>query len=284
MCRFIAYLGKPILLDDVLYKPKNSLIQQSFHAKEIEEPLNGDGFGIGWYVHHIDNTPALFRSIQPAWNDLNLTYLAKKILSGCFFAHVRAASTGDVAITNCHPFHYQQQLFMHNGDIGGFAQIKRYLRRTLSDEIYDWIKGETDSEHFFALFLDKLIKQKLSFSAENVAYILPEIINDIETIRKQHQLSTPSYINAVFSNGTCMVAIRYVSSPDLKPASLHFTSGSQYEYRDGMCHMYPAVGKQNNAVLIASEKLTNHKAEWIDVPENSMVLVDESLQITLKKM
>lgn len=80
MCRFIAYLGHQILLDDVLYKPENSLIQQSFQAKEIEEPLNGDGFGVGWYEHNIDPKTGLFRSIQPAWNDVNLNYMAKKTL------------------------------------------------------------------------------------------------------------------------------------------------------------------------------------------------------------
>ena len=117
MCRFVAYVGNPIILDDVLYKSKNSLIQQSIRARETDEPLNGDGFGLGWYQQDIDPYPALFRSIQPAWNDPNLRYLAPKIRSNCFFAHVRAASSGDVSIDNNHPFHYQRMLFMHNGDI-----------------------------------------------------------------------------------------------------------------------------------------------------------------------
>ena len=40
-------MGSPIIIDKLLYQPKNSLINQSVNAKEIEEPLNGDGFGIG---------------------------------------------------------------------------------------------------------------------------------------------------------------------------------------------------------------------------------------------
>ena len=47
MCRLMAYKGTPIIADKLLYQPKNSLIRQSTNAKEIEEPLNGDGFGIG---------------------------------------------------------------------------------------------------------------------------------------------------------------------------------------------------------------------------------------------
>ncbi|RMF60275.1 MAG: class II glutamine amidotransferase, partial [Calditrichaeota bacterium] len=156
MCRFIAYIGAPVVMDELLYQPDNSLIHQSYKAQEREEPLNGDGFGIGWYDKTLDNTPAIFVSVRPAWNNKNLRSIAPKIRSSCIFAHVRAASMGGVSEDNCHPFRYGNYLFMHNGHIGGFRSIKRALRRRLSDEVYDWLRGETDSEHFFALFLDNL--------------------------------------------------------------------------------------------------------------------------------
>ena len=88
MCRFVAYRGHPILTDELLFKPVNSLIKQSIHAQESEEPLNGDGFGLGWYSPEIDLNPAIFTSIQPAWNNRNLAQLSPKIRSDCFFAHV----------------------------------------------------------------------------------------------------------------------------------------------------------------------------------------------------
>lgn len=286
MCRFIAYLGKPILLSDVLYKPKNSLIQQSVHAREIDEPLNGDGFGVGWYAHHIDNIPAVFRSVQPAWNDLNLKYLSQKTLSTSFFAHVRAASSGsNVSLANCHPFRFKEWMFMHNGDIGDFIQIKRYLRRELSDEVYEWVKGNTDSEHFFALFLDEIIKQKMTFTVENVAILLPEVINKIAFIKKAHNLSSPDYINAVVTNGFSMVAVRYVSSHKYKASSLHYAIGSDFEFKNGACHVISAKPNEQKLVFISSEKLNNYQHEWQDVPENAMLLVNDELQtkiITIK--
>ena len=55
MCRFIAYLGKPIMADELLLKPANSLVHQSYSAGEMPEILNGDGFGVGWYAHSIPN-------------------------------------------------------------------------------------------------------------------------------------------------------------------------------------------------------------------------------------
>ena len=95
MCRFIAYIGTPVLADDLLYKPKFSLINaQSVNAGEMSVAVNGDGFGIGWYVPELDNEPCVFRSIKPAWSDHNLRSLARKIYTPLMFAHIRAASPG----------------------------------------------------------------------------------------------------------------------------------------------------------------------------------------------
>ena len=44
MCRFIAYLGKPIIVDELLVKPSNSLIHQNYSAEEMSQTLNGDYF------------------------------------------------------------------------------------------------------------------------------------------------------------------------------------------------------------------------------------------------
>ena len=49
MCRWMAYTGSPLLMEDLLYVPENSLIVQSLHAHLGVEPTNGDGFGVGWY-------------------------------------------------------------------------------------------------------------------------------------------------------------------------------------------------------------------------------------------
>jgi predicted glutamine amidotransferase len=282
MCRFIAYLGHPLILDDVLYKPQNSLIKQSIHARENVEPLNGDGFGMSWYVHQIDNSPAIFKTIQPAWNDMNLKHLAPKIYSTCFLAHVRAASSGEVNLLNTHPFKHKHISFMHNGDIGGFKKIKRHLRHDLSDEIYHSIKGQTDSEHFFAVFLDLLYKKHLPFNANNAAMILREALTYIENLAKKNEIKEPTYINAVVSDGKSMVAIRYVSEADKKPLSLYYSLGSYYEYHDGSCHMLPSNGNENGAVLIVSERLSSHKADWHEVPDNHILLVDQTLNVEIE--
>ena len=89
MCRWLAYSGSPILIENLLYKPQHSLIDQSLHSQLGAETTNGDGFGIGWYG--VGETPGVFHSVEPAWNDRNLRELAAHVESPLVFAHIRAS-------------------------------------------------------------------------------------------------------------------------------------------------------------------------------------------------
>jgi predicted glutamine amidotransferase len=151
MCRWLAYSGSPILMKDVLYRGTNSLVDQSLHSRLGAEPTNGDGFGVGWYG--APDTPGVFRSVEPAWNDENLRELAGHISSPLFFTHIRAAIGSAVQQTNCHPFRHENWLFMHNGYINEFAAIKRDLILAVDPSLYPEIKGQADTEVLFYLAL-----------------------------------------------------------------------------------------------------------------------------------
>lgn len=276
MCRFLAYLGEPILMDDLLYKPVNSLIKQSVKAREIEEPLNGDGFGVGWYMPDIDPVPGLFVSIQPAWNNRNLRSISSKIKSDCIFAHVRAASSGYVNEFNCHPFQYKNFMFMHNGDIEGFEQIEREMENILSNEFYQVIQGQTDSEHFFALFLENYYKMEGKHSPDKIANALEETIFIVQQMKRKHNLDSPTYINAAITNGDEIVAIRYVSSSEYEPPTLYYSEGSMYTCNEGICEMRTDTGERS--VLIVSEKLTDNPVDWQEIPPNNILIVDRKLK------
>jgi len=74
MCRWLAYLGEPVFLEDFVSKPCQSLIAQSRHCREAKSEVNADGFGIGWYGER--ERPGLFRDVRPAWSDENLLSIA----------------------------------------------------------------------------------------------------------------------------------------------------------------------------------------------------------------
>ena len=227
--------------------------------------------------------PAVFVSVYPAWNNRNLRYLAPKIKTNCLVAHVRAASVGDVSESNCHPFHFSSYLMAHNGGVEHFEKIKRPLKEMLSDELYLWVKGQTDSEHLFALFLENLKSKREDFTADDVADSFQEMINTLKNLMQEHGIEDEAYLNMVFSDGERMVGMRYVSNPNVNPLSLYYSEGSRYVCEDGVCHMIPSSG-HDRSVMIVSEKLTHIAEDWRPIPNNYMILVYKDLSIKLRKI
>jgi glutamine amidotransferase len=278
MCRLVAYLGQTALLQNILVTPRNSIIMQSLHARETNLRTNGDGFGVGWYAHEISSEPALFTSISPAWNDRNLLHLTAKIQSSCFFGHVRSASAGGVTNFNCHPFIFGDWMFMHNGDIYRFLEVKRHIRHLLEDDVYHWVKGDTDSEHLFALFI-QLAKGRDLNQISVVADVLAETLKIITEVVKQYGKGGPSYYNLCLTDGHRLVATRYCSYKKRKPHSLHYLLGP--ELINPNCEGDQA---QPSYVIVSSEQMNTLSAEWQDVPEQSMLLVDKNRTIQLRSL
>jgi glutamine amidotransferase len=281
MCRLLAYKGTSIAVDELLYKPKNSLINQSVNAKELEEPLNGDGFGIGWYAQEINHEPATFVSLNPAWSNRNLRNLAPKIKTECLIAHVRAASVGDVSESNCHPFQYKSLLMAHNGGVENFSRIKRDLRSGLTDELYNWIKGQTDSEHIFAFLVSRVLtKHNNSTTTESIIEAFEHTFNTLKELMEKHDIKEEAYLNMVVTNGQFLVATRYVTNPNEDPLTLYHSEGARYVVEDGITHMM-APEDDDQAVLVVSEKLTDD-AHWTMIPKNHFVIVEPSLNVRIR--
>lgn len=278
----MAYKGTPIIIDKLLYQPKNSLINQSSNAREIEEPLNGDGFGIGWYAPEINNEPITFVSVNPAWSNRNLRNLAPKIKTDCMIAHVRAASVGDVSESNCHPFNYKNLLMAHNGGVEEFGKIKRFLREPLTNELYNWIKGQTDSEHIFALLLNNLFKNSSSVNPEAVADAFEKTFQMLKVLMKKYGITEPAYLNMVVTNGLFIVATRYVSDPKEEPLTMYHSEGGRYVVEDGNTRLESPMD-DDNSVLVVSEKLTDDK-DWTMIPPNHLVIVEQSLNVRVRQI
>jgi len=280
MCRFLAYIGKPVLANDLLYRPTHSLIdRQSLGAQEMSIPINGDGFGISWYNFELDDEPCQFRSVHPSWSDQNLRFLAKKVKTPMLFAHIRAATPGSlVEELNCHPFVYGKLTWMHNGMVQGFRKIRRSLLRELKDEAYDAVQGSTDSEHLFGLFLNNLSDPKGAVSTNDMVQAMSAMLEDFNRLLFEHDVREHSYLNLCVSNGRSLVATRYTTNPRVQPASLYYMFGKEYVATDNRCFMVPDDG-QSEAVVISSEPFTGVKSDWVKVVRNSMLIVDEDLTI-----
>ncbi|MCZ6816277.1 MAG: class II glutamine amidotransferase [Planctomycetota bacterium] len=273
MCRFVVYQGPPITLSSLITEPSNSLIHQSVHSRERVEPLNGDGFGVAWYCPDLNDTPAVFRSISPAWSNRNLLELAGVTRSGSVFAHVRAATPGmPVVETNCHPFSRGRFVFMHNGRIARFRSLRRRLLKQLSDESFEAIEGSTDSEHIFALFMDRLRDADDDGSAAALENAMQDTIRDVVALARDAGATELTNLNLAVSDGHRAVVSRFTTGPPDGAESLYFQSGTRYACEDGAC-LVVSESNEGGAVLISSERLSDDSG-WQRVPGNHMVVVD----------
>ena len=202
MCRWIAYTGAPIYLEELILKPEHSLIDQSLTSKQGAETTNGDGFGVGWYGESAE--PGLYKDTEPAWNDRNLADLAKHIKSRLFISHVRATTGTPIQRTNCHPFRHGNWLFVHNGMIRGYHELRRDLAFSVDPALYPWIEGTTDSELMFHLALTYGLEEEPLAALERMAGL-------VEKTGEVHSIEHPLQMTLGLSDGQRVFAVRYSS-------------------------------------------------------------------------
>jgi len=261
MCRWLAYSGSPVSLDDLLFKPKNAIVVQSKHAKMGVDTVNGDGFGIGWYGAR--ETPGIFRSIEPAWNDQNLAELASMARSPRVFAHIRASTGTPVQQSNCHPFRHDRWLWMHNGSIAGFRAVKRDLAMAVAPELYPDIQGSTDSETLFYLALSSGLEKDPRAAVERAVGI-------VEATGRKHGIENPIQMTVATTNGDTTWVFRY-SSEHRSRSLFHSTDIStlRTQYPDN-----PVLHKlSDDARLVVSEPLGDLKGAWREVAESTCLVV-----------
>ena len=261
MCRWLAYTGSPILLSDVLYTPAHSLIDQSLHSKLGAETTNGDGFGVGWYGS--SPVPGVFRSIEPAWNDQNLHEISGHVRSPLFFAHIRAAIGSAVQQTNCHPFRYGRWLFMHNGFIGGLAEVKRDLVLAVDESLYPEIKGQADTEILFYL--------ALTFGLEDdPPDAVARAIGFVEACGQRRGVRYPFQGTIATTDGERVWAFRY--SSEGKSRSLFFSRDVR-----AVRQLYPdraiLAELSDDTRLVVSEPIGDLPGAWNEMPEASYGVV-----------
>ena len=263
MCRWIGYSGSSILLEEVLYKPTHSLIDQSMHSRFGVETTNGDGFGVGWFGR--DGKPGVFHGVGPAWGDENLRELSGHVESERFLAHIRASTGTAVQQTNCHPFRHGKWLWVHNGLIRDFGTLKRDLVLGVAPELYPFIHGSTDSELMFFL--------ALTFGLDDDAPTAVErMVGFVEATGRSHGVEDPIQMTIGTSDGERIWGFRYSSEGQSR--SLFYSTDVQTlrrTYPDN-----PVLHQVSDETrLVVSEPLGDLQGAWNAVPEASYGVIQE---------
>ena len=252
MCRLAAYLGEPLFLEALIAKPRHSLMRQSLRADQAKVVTNGDGFGIGWYGDRSE--PGVYREVMPAWSDDNLLALSQTLSSRLFFAHVRAATAGGIARQNCHPFRHGRYLFMHNGQVGGYCQVRRTMEGWLPDALFAERRGATDSELLFLLIMARIQR------GVPVDEAVLSVLDDTTALMQDRGVEAPLRFAAVLADGERLTAFRMAS--DGQPPTLY-------------------LRRCATGTIIASEPLCEDEPGWQLMAPGAVVSVDtQSCRVT----
>jgi predicted glutamine amidotransferase len=261
MCRWMAWLGEPVLIDELLFKSPHGIVDQSLHARMGAEPTNGDGFGLGWYG--AGDGPGVYRSVAPAWSDPNLRELAYHIESPLFMAHVRAAIGSPVQETNCHPFRRGRWLFVHNGYVADFHALRRDLMLAVDPELFADIRGSTDTEVVFALALTHGLEQDPIGALERT-------VGMVEATARARGAECMVQGTFGVSDGTSLWAARYATEG---PARSLYASADMA----AVAKLYPDnprfQGRSSDDRLIVSEPFSDLPGLWHEVPAETAVHV-----------
>ena len=293
MCRVLAYLGEPVLLDHLLFAPDNSLIRQTYAPQRLRM-LNLAGFGLAaWDPGSVDaDRPFVYHTDAVPVFDANLKSLAGKVRGASVLAHVRGVAYNDrspVGPKFLHPFMYAgtRVALAHNGDLARFSEMRPHLERELRPGISRQVTTNLDSEWIYALFLSQLEDPGADHSGGELADALVETLRILARIRTACGIETASGVNLFVANRHAIVAARYVfdfgclpdpAAGEVSPNSVDFLSlwysvGRQYTCHEGEWKM---IGGRRNAaaVLLASEPLTRDESTWLEVPDYSLVSFD----------
>lgn len=280
MCRLCIYKGSNINLE-LLLKPSNSIIRQSLgdaftpfldSKNPRDHEINGDGFGICWKKQ---NELYFYKSIKPTWNDTNIGSLSKYIQSNFYFAHVRAIKPFScntcVSEYNCHPFNYKNFIWMHNGDIKNKVLLLNYLHKNCSIELISNIKGTTDSEYCFYIFLSLIDKTYLCNNKKMSQNLFKDKM--LECIKIINEIcKNESSLNFSVYDGKTLICTRFINSDNDSPPSLYY--GKNIKLKDNF----------NNNIIVSSEPINTNKSDWTLIPKNKLIIITCNNKIIIKNI
>ncbi len=264
MCRLYGHIAaRPLPLSGMLLDQPHALVTQS--CGDWRGERHRDGWGIGYFEN---GRPQVIRRPTAAPEDEEFTAAARRIESFVAVAHVRQASVGDLCVANAHPFTYGSWIFVHNGTVTGFDQLRRQLVDETDSDLQRHVLGTTDSEQVFVWLLSRLRRagEAAEGPCRNLQLVAREMALAIRVLDERSaatQPAEPTRLNFVLTDGVVLFASRWKHS-------LYWTNqaGPLATGKGG-----PAV----RGVAVASESIGD--AAWAEVPDAQILAIDQDLLV-----
>jgi predicted glutamine amidotransferase len=306
MCRFVAYLGESVILDEVLFQPDSSIVEQAVHP-QLLAAMNLAGFGVvAWDDgSRSPEIPWTYRTAGLPFFDRNLRALSHKARATALLGHVRGVKLSAREVVNeqnVHPFSYDgiPIALAMNGDLDRFAEMRVDVAHLVDPEIAKLVEGTTDSEWFYALMLTQLRNPYAPRAdPEELAEAVQKALSLIREVRERRGFEKQSAVNVVVSDGRCLVATRFAfdygwyhdkwtfagGERRYDYTTLWYAAGTGYGRHDGEWGI--GAGSPSTSLIVASEPLTHDRSAWLEAPEYSLFVAapgEDGLDIEIREL
>ena len=211
MCRVIGYVGPPVLLADLITKPANSLVNQSFDPEYHDYmQLGGTGFA-SWQNGSPDEArPLIYKSCQPAFYDNNLHQICNKLLTTNVLAHIRATGyspSTSINDDNCHPFIYPnvRLALAHNGGLPGWRGMLPDILAAGRPSIVSQLTGSTDTEPLYCLLMSQFEDPAANMDADEIIDGLSRFMKKLVEIKRKHGNAKQAKLKFFLADGNDLV-------------------------------------------------------------------------------
>lgn len=262
MCRLFAMSSAPQRAQATfwLLDAPDSLSDQSHR--------DPDGVGLGYFgprgAVHIHKAPVA------AYEDRTFAQEARQIESETFVAHVRFASTGGLQPRNTHPFEQDGRIFAHNGVIEGLDLLDAEL-----GEDRALVKGDTDSERFFAL-ITRRTREHGGDIAAGIEHAARWIAQNLPVFALNLVLATPEEVWALRYPDTHVLYLL-----QRRAGGNQGTRHLDHSGTAGHLRVHSSTLAGADAVVIASEKM-DENPHWRLMESGELVHIGPDLQVTQK--
>ncbi|RMG21560.1 MAG: hypothetical protein D6729_00495 [Deltaproteobacteria bacterium] len=174
---------------------------------DLAEPPDAVGAG------YVENNHALLRkrpgSSEAARRPLSLL---EGVVSPAIVLQVRRQSRGTYKDENAPPYRFKRWIFAHYGEVARFGDLRPALLDQLPPFLQRAVRGQTDSEHLFALLLAQMklrgILDATTVRLETLANAAHDTLQTIEALAAEVGGGGRSTLNLVATNGRYLLAAR----------------------------------------------------------------------------
>jgi glutamine amidotransferase len=277
MCRIFGF--RSVIQSQVhrsLISADNALMQQS--------DRHPDGWGVAYYNA---GAPHVIKAVSTALDDHLFRRVSGIVSSETVLAHLRKATQGSLSIINTHPFQYGQWVFVHNGNIKGFQQLKAKLTDRVPPVLRRYILGDTDSEVFFYLLLGHMAQRcelaRAGFPLDGLIDAARDTVAEIAALagpicERDDGPPTENFLTFAITNGTTLLA--YQGGKEL-----HFSTWKTRCPDRDVCPSFrpeceePTKTGFVNHLVVSSEPLMGENV-WTKLEPHDVVGVDWRMQMT----